>query len=1679
MSDNSPIRRTKPSFHPNTNMPLNTSNSNMFLSPLLSPNNESNILEDVQNTSSTTYSSFSPSVTPRDNDNLFLKKISITPIDEVAVAISGKSSPSPIFSSSPRAPGGSNLLSHTAGIPPLSSSTSFSSKKKSLPEIRSPPNHAYQQQQQGQLENQQQNHPFPSLLPTSTSSNSLSGVPSSSSSSSSSFMLHPSSHSHTVSSSLSRGESQYLLSQQQQYHSQRKGHRRSMGGSMGGSRGSFDTSFFNLSSYPSSQFSTTGLSFDSENNHPLHEIRETSREGGLTSLVGNSGGSGGGDVVFGHGLSLSSKQIRYLFPYHIALNYDFSVLQMGSYLSSFLKSKTLIKMPTFENIGKYFKITSLSSSSAASSVSSGKDIPWSWEYLTSQLTGGISGEELMSPGRSGGVSSSSSAAFDVERDGSLTIEIELNKDYYLFTDSSSSSSSSSFSSTNPSKVSSSPASISFIGTLHKILPKEDNEALSFAAVLLLSPNIRTKEDLAFWQFSSFSEISTIHNWHSDYFTMNEEKKELEEKNRQQEERIATLQLEIKALKATEASSQSDASVCLPVPVATKSPDPSDVSFSSSSVAVVSALQPVAPPPLSSSSSSTSSSSSQQHMEVKQLIGNVTHDLKTPLGGFLNGIDSLKDLVSDLSLSVLALKQQQQQVSVQSQQQLTISLRESRDTLLASRSLSAHGPRSSKESPKEAFSPIAAFSAGPSISDLLLSVMDDRLYCMNRKIQDITDINNFMTMTINRCIDYVKVEQNIKLKPNLETIDIVDTLYLPLNCMKSLQSRIPIRLEWPYLEELEEEGGDTDVEFQEKEEKEKGMTEVETSETDGKTVEEGERTPNEGKERRNRKKKASSSSSSAMEEEKELCYSIITDKQWLQENLLCLLSNAVKYSYDGEIIVRMFLYHHKPSVSATGAAAIHAAVNEAIMEASSQSNDDAGDDEGTEGEGKSRKSEIKKPQEEGVSKEIIDDESATGDIKAEKQKQKLRKPGECPYQLTEKQKFIFSLPPSAKPTTNRHSFGGGALTRPSSFSSAAGSPTPTSTRYNNNHNRRTRSLGNEDYLVNNSSGNNTGNNGTILEDTTGGRSPMTVNGREGGNGVKTPSASSHRYHRSLDLSNDSYTTVASSSSTIFNSGSASLFAANAAAGVPSSSSSSSSFLKSSLLSNSSNNSNASNPLSLSLEIPVIDSVNQSFLFTNAAAAPALEPLLQLQQQQQHPQHPQQLLPHSTGSRSSSSQLGNSFFYQAQQQQLQQQCSYLIFEIEDHGTGIKEEMKDLLFNPFSQAQQHAGGTGLGLFSLAKRIEALSGYYGIDNRRDGKRGSLFWFAIPYRPDLETMKYTILRNPSFKSEKRLKILELTQQLSSSSLSSLLTGVGGTGGGKIDHSDSREWLNRELSSSKEKGITAGGDATSLAAALIATMKKKNMFPSPSNTGGGVGGIGIAAAYPSSLASSISASSPTSRKLDLSNHRRSPRATTTATSTTPVATLSALSSLTATTVAAALSLPVSLPPLNILVVDDSITITKTVKNALQRKGFIVETSYNGLDAIDKINTRLSLVLQSSSSIATGVGGVALNQKKKKPYDIVLMDLHMPILDGLEATRRIRQNEMELYQNDPAMKHVIIGVSANSDEETLNDALEAGADDFICKPFSMETFINTLRNLELLPSLASVSAAENNAERKQE
>ena len=82
------------------------------------------------------------------------------------------------------------------------------------------------------------------------------------------------------------------------------------------------------------------------------------------------------------------------------------------------------------------------------------------------------------------------------------------------------------------------------------------------------------------------------------------------------------------------------------------------------------------------------------------------------------------------------------------------------------------------------------------------------------------------------------------------------------------------------------------------------------------------------------------------------------------------------------------------------------------------------------------------------------------------------------------------------------------------------------------------------------------------------------------------------------------------------------------------------------------------------------------------------------------------------------------------------------------------------------------------------------------------------------------------------------------------------------------------------------------------------------------------------------------------------------------------------------------------------------------------------------------------------GEASLKAIKEKKYDAVLMDVQMPIMDGFEATRRIRQ--MPEFDELP-----IIAMTANAMEQDRQNCLDAGMNDFVSKPIDTGQLFKTL------------------------
>ena len=111
------------------------------------------------------------------------------------------------------------------------------------------------------------------------------------------------------------------------------------------------------------------------------------------------------------------------------------------------------------------------------------------------------------------------------------------------------------------------------------------------------------------------------------------------------------------------------------------------------------------------------------------------------------------------------------------------------------------------------------------------------------------------------------------------------------------------------------------------------------------------------------------------------------------------------------------------------------------------------------------------------------------------------------------------------------------------------------------------------------------------------------------------------------------------------------------------------------------------------------------------------------------------------------------------------------------------------------------------------------------------------------------------------------------------------------------------------------------------------------------------------------------------------------------------------------------PQLKILVVDDDDINRRLMKVLLGREGYDVDLAANGMEALDAV--------------------------KYQRYNIVFMDLQMPVMDGVEASRRIREWE------EGASPTFLVALTASYLPEEGQILYEAGIDNYISKPFQLE------------------------------
>ncbi|MBS0319991.1 MAG: GAF domain-containing protein, partial [Proteobacteria bacterium] len=117
-------------------------------------------------------------------------------------------------------------------------------------------------------------------------------------------------------------------------------------------------------------------------------------------------------------------------------------------------------------------------------------------------------------------------------------------------------------------------------------------------------------------------------------------------------------------------------------------------------------------------------------------------------------------------------------------------------------------------------------------------------------------------------------------------------------------------------------------------------------------------------------------------------------------------------------------------------------------------------------------------------------------------------------------------------------------------------------------------------------------------------------------------------------------------------------------------------------------------------------------------------------------------------------------------------------------------------------------------------------------------------------------------------------------------------------------------------------------------------------------------------------------------------------------------------------------PLRILLAEDNVVNQKLALRLLQQMGYRADLASNGIEAVESV--------------------------ERQPYDVVLMDVQMPEMDGLEATRRI------VARTQRGARPRIIAMTANAMQGDREMCIEAGMDDYLTKPIRVEALVEALR-----------------------
>ncbi len=368
--------------------------------------------------------------------------------------------------------------------------------------------------------------------------------------------------------------------------------------------------------------------------------------------------------------------------------------------------------------------------------------------------------------------------------------------------------------------------------------------------------------------------------------------------------------------------------------------------------------------------------------------------------------------------------------------------------------------------------------------------------------------------------------------------------------------------------------------------------------------------------------------------------------------------------------------------------------------------------------------------------------------------------------------------------------------------------------------------------------------------------------------------------------------------------------------------------------------------------------------------------------------------------------------------------LRFEVRDSGVGIKAEHQQHIFESFQQADgsttRKFGGTGLGLAICSRLVELMQGSIGVDS--EPGRGSRFWFSIGLtRMPASSIAAQVKASVEFQGRRVLVVDDhatnreiLKHQLQNWGMSYYGAADGGQGL-KFLHQAARQGqpfhvaiLDRRLPDIE--GIELARRIKSEAPIAATRLIMLSSIDQLEQTGQWLqAGIEVYINKPvrqAELHDALSTALAVSGESEdlLAAHQR-----------------------------AASAAPSQLGA-HVLLAEDNPVNQELARTMLEELGCTVVVVENGQEALDAISD-------------------APFDRMQRPYDVVLMDCQMPVLDGFEATRQIRRWEAHNNRKQPLP---VVALTANALAGDRERCLKAGMDDYLAKPFTQEQLGNLIK-----------------------